>query len=213
MPSEMTIPIISIFLTVFPPDISSGYNRQELSKMKKVTFEEVYANAYVRESIQVLIRQTIRKYPMLAPNRGEIEQEILIRLNSALVNYAPDRGASPITFTRRILNFALKDILRLHFSKKAIKRRCAINFDDVFSDAEAVTEKPAVLIELRMDIESVMRFLTPIRREICRKLMDGDSYTHIAFELKIPRWELVGRHIPAIREVFQHENLEKYLEI
>lgn len=181
--------------------------------MPQVTFEEVYANAYVPESIHVLIRQTIRKYPMLAPHRDEIEQEMLIRLNSALINYNPNCGASPITFARRVLDFALKDLLRLSFSKKAIKRRCSINFDAAFSDADAVTEKSAVLIELRMDIESVMPSLTPIRREICRKLMDGDSYTNIAFELKIPRWELMSRHIPAIREIFQRENFEKYLEI
>ena len=40
--------------------------------MGTINFEEVYANAYVRESVETLVATTARQYPMLANYQDDI---------------------------------------------------------------------------------------------------------------------------------------------
>lgn len=183
--------------------------------MPNVTFEEVYANVYVRESIEVLIRKTVKQYPMLTPHRDEMEQEMLIRLNAAMENYDhATGGASVETFARNVLFFAIKDFRRRHFSQKALARCYSVNFEDLIADVDDIgLENSAVLHELRMDIKSVMPLLTHVQQEIYRKLMEGCSVLRISIELKIPRHDIRRTHVPAIRALFHQQNFEKYLEI
>lgn len=180
--------------------------------MKKITFEEVYASAYVRQSIEVIIENTIRNYPMLTPHRLDIEQELLIRLNKAVNNYDHNAKCSIETFARRVLEFAIKDVRKSHFSKKAIMVRCCLELNDFIVDSEMICIDPAINTELRMDVESIMPLLTPIQQKICRLIMSGKSLTATASHLGIPLHMVRCKHIPKIREIFQKENLDKYLE-
>ena len=181
--------------------------------MKKITFEEVYAIAYVRQSVEVIIENTIRKYPMLAPHRLDIEQELLIRLNKAVNNYDHSAKCNIKTFAWGVLKFAMKDVRRIYFSKKAINDRCCLEFNDVVVDKEMIWVESADKTQLCMDIKSIMSLLTPIQRQVCELIMSGESLTATARHLGIPLHAVRQNHIPEIREVFKKENLDKYLEI
>jgi RNA polymerase sigma factor (sigma-70 family) len=180
--------------------------------MKKITFEEVYAIAYVRESIEVIIESTINKYPMLAPHRLDIEQELLIRLSKAVNNYDHNTKCSIKTFARRVLEFAIKDVRKTYFSKKTINYRCCLEFNDFIVDTEMIFVDSAGKNELRMDIKSIISLLTPIQRQVCELIMSGESLTATANHLGIPLHAVRKNHIPEIREIFKKENLEKYLD-
>ncbi len=55
--------------------------------MPNVKFEDVYANAYVRESVAYLVTTTIRQYPMLANSEKDLEQELWIALARKLLDH------------------------------------------------------------------------------------------------------------------------------
>lgn len=181
--------------------------------MKKITFEEVYADAYVRQSIKVIIENTTKRYPMLAPHRLDIEQGLLIRLNNAVQKYDPNENSCIKTFARCVLELAIKDIRRNYFSKKAIMMHYCLELNEYITDTEMIYDSSASKTELCMDIESIMLLLTPIQREVCQLIMSGESLTATASHLKIPLHAVRCKHIPEIREVFKKENLDKYLKI
>ena len=58
-----------------------------------LTFEEVYAMTYVRESIECLLDQNLRQYPVLNGYKDDLRQEILIRLNNELPVFDPEKSS------------------------------------------------------------------------------------------------------------------------
>ena len=61
--------------------------------MPNVKFEDVYANAYVRESVAYLVATTIRQYPMLANSEKDLEQELWIALARKLPRFQSARSS------------------------------------------------------------------------------------------------------------------------
>ena len=79
--------------------------------MGTTNFEEVYANAYVRESVETLVATTARQYPMLANYQDDIRQELWLAINKHLPKFSPDKSTLN-TFCRMVLETALKEIRR-----------------------------------------------------------------------------------------------------
>jgi DNA-directed RNA polymerase specialized sigma24 family protein len=90
--------------------------------MGTINFEEVYANAYVRESVETLVTTTARQYPMLTNYQDDIRQELWLAINKSLPQFNPDKS-NLNTFCRIVLETALKEIRRGYFSQRSISER------------------------------------------------------------------------------------------
>ena len=89
-----------------------------------LTFEEVYAMTYVRESIECLLDQNLRQYPVLNGYKDDLRQEILIRLNNELPVFDPEKSSFN-TFFRRVLHAAMYDARKVYFRNQNLTLRFA----------------------------------------------------------------------------------------
>ena len=62
-----------------------------------------------------------------------------------------------------------------------------------------------------MDLAVVMNRLTPTQRQICQWIMDGVSLRAIARQLGVSDSSFFFLYIRPIRDEFQKEKMEKYL--
>ena len=98
-----------------------------------LTFEEVYAMTYVRESIECLLDQNLRQYPVLNGYKDDLRQEILIRLNDELPVFDPEKSSFN-TFFRRVLHAAMYDARKVYFRNQNLTLRFAAELEDFESD-------------------------------------------------------------------------------
>lgn len=141
--------------------------------------------------------------------------------------YVPGREASRKTYLGRVIRNKIMDLIR---ERETDKRRiaCLTNSLDEFmrdedgcvamSDrigAVAGLEDPRNHIretQLRMDVSSVLRKLTPDQKRLCRLLGDkGFTIKEASEHLKIPRGT-VYEEVMRIRAVFANEGLADYLK-
>ena len=168
--------------------------------MGAINFDDVYAKAYVRKSVEVLAATTTRQYPMLANYEDEIRQDLWIAINRKLSLFDPARGAVD-TFCRRVMNSALKDIRRKYFSKKSIFNRNTVEMCSEASAGENWTEdvNRAILIA---DVRALVMSLPPIQGSICRMIMDGWPMRRIAAHHKISIALLYRKYINPLKKNF-----------
>ncbi len=57
--------------------------------MTETTFEVVYANAYVRESVNVLMANLMNQYPAMRPDEDDIRQQLLLILDRQIPRFNP----------------------------------------------------------------------------------------------------------------------------
>lgn len=177
--------------------------------MGAINFNDVYADASVRNAVEVVTEQQIRKIPSLSLYRDDIQQELWICIAKALEKFDSKHGCSLQTFLDNVIERRVINICQ-HF----------ISAHDLFSDtvhdvsenSPASARESIRMAELRMDLAVVMNRLTPTQRQICQWIMDGVSMKGIARMMKIPYSSLFHFYIAAIREEFQKEKMQKYLE-
>jgi RNA polymerase sigma factor (sigma-70 family) len=176
-------------------------------KMGTINFEDVYANAYVRESVESLVATTIRQYPMLVNYEDDIRQELWIAINNHLQLFIPAKSSLD-TFFRLVLENALKDIRRGFFSNKSIFCRNASDLDLCESRMEPQTDdvNRAMLIA---DVRAVIKTLDPIRKSICELLMDGYTMREIAAYHKISVGILYKKYLTPIKKIFIQAGIKK----
>ena len=170
--------------------------------MPQVTFEEVYADAYVRESINVLIANLINQYPVLRPEEDDIRQILLDFLNRRLPRFDHEKS-SLHSFVRRTLEFGVLEIKRIYFSKVAFKRNAILHFS-VSIDDDYIANFIDSSVERRETIEAVRHAVTllpPNQRKICAMLADGETLVDICRNLRIGFTTLKYKLIPDIRRV------------
>jgi len=178
--------------------------------MGAINFDDVYANAYVRESVEVTTEQLARKFPALASCQDDIRQELWIYIAKAVDQYDPERGGSLETFFRNVIekrSFNVRRHLIATIGSPAFQSSI-----DTEVNFPACSRNEIRLLELRMDLAVVMERLTPIQRQICQWIMDGVAMKAIARRLNIPYSSLFHFYIEDIRNEFQREKMEKYLE-
>lgn len=174
--------------------------------MPNVKFEDVYANAYVRESVAYLVATTIRQYPMLANSEKDLEQELWIALARKLPRFQSARS-SLNKFCRVILEVSLKEIRRKLFSRRSIVARTSLELTMEMQDF--LTWDGLEKATLIFDVQSVLQNLSPEQKEICEMLMDGFSIRQIAQRINIPVGTLYKHQIAELREIFTLAGLKK----
>ena len=179
--------------------------------MGAISFDDVYADAYVRESVEFTTEHLIRRIPSLSSYRDDIRQELWIYIAQAVDQYDPERGGSLATFFRNVMERRIIDVWRHFFTMNGNEMsHCSL---DTENDLPVYAKNDARLTELRMDFAVVIERLTPIQRQICQLLMDGLSLRNVAARLGIPFSSFMHRYIRPIRDEFRKENIEKYLDL
>ena len=182
--------------------------------MKKVIFEEVYADAYVRKSIDVIIEKTIIRRPDLEPLRKDMEQELLIGLNKAVSRYNPERSGSIKTFARKVLDLEIKRVIRDNCTQKAICNRLANEVDETIIQEGVMNfrDNSSRMLQLRMDIDSVLALLPVEQQNICEAIMSGKALETIAAEKNMPISTFYKKHVYQLRKIFSAKNLDDYIK-
>ena len=175
--------------------------------MKKVTFEEVYANAYVRESINVLMANLINQYPMLRTDEDDIRQRLLLILDRQISKFDSEKSSLE-RFARITLEFGVREIRRAYFGKKTLARNKVVRLAEPISDDFSHDEHDDSVErrELTEAISVAMKELTPVQRLICELLADGEPLWIVCKKAGMRYSTLEDRQLPAIRRM-----LEKHL--
>jgi len=152
-------------------------------------------------------------------DREDLLQESLFCWFNERDKYDPERGASRETYMSRIVKYRL---LKIREKAYAEKRRLMygsesldefINPDDNSSSANKKNQ-PSTFIEpgLGIDLATVFKKLTPERQQICAMLREEDiSILQISKRLK-KNHNYVYREVQRLRQIFEEEGLEGYLE-
>jgi len=153
--------------------------------MGTINFDDVYANAYVRESVDALVATTVHQYPMLSTYEDEIRQDLWIAVSRKLSLYNPEKS-SVDTFCRRVMNNALRDIRRKYFTNKSLSARNTLDFDFTSASVSGslLTDdvNRAMLIA---DVRTFVMSLPPVHRSICHMIMEGRPMRQVAARHKI----------------------------
>ena len=162
------------------------------------------------------VSQFQANYPWLKGlDFDDLLQECLIHWYLNRAKFRESKGASIKTYMARVLTTHLQLLLRRelydkrkasHFSESLEKTlgEGEPTLADIFPADEATTE-----MGMRIDIESALRMLTPLQREICKLLEDGYPVSRIAEMLGKPR-STIRDKIGKIRELFSQRGLKDY---
>ena len=175
-------------------------------KMGTINFEDVYANAYVRESVESLVSTTVRQYPMLDNYQDDIRQELWLAINKHIPQFSPEKS-NLNTFCRIVLESALKEIRRGYFSNRCISER--VNTAPINEELAAYSHDDIDRFVLCKEVNAIVEDLSPIRKKICELLMDGHSMNDVARILHIPIGSLYKHHISALRILFTKAGFKK----
>ena len=177
--------------------------------MGAINFDDVYANAYVRESVEVVAEQLVKQFPALTIFQDDIKQELWIYIFRAIEKFDPDRGCSLETFFRNLIDIRSIDICRRYLNPDARLQ----SLDDMDEEELPVFSCPETrLLSLRMDLALVMRRLTPEQRQVCQWIMDGLSLRAIARKLNVSDSNFFFLYVCPIRDEFRKEKMEEYLK-
>ena len=176
--------------------------------MGAINFDDVYANAYVRESVETLVEMTVRQYPMLTSYEDDIRQELWIAIARRLPRFNEQRSSID-TFCRRVMNNALKDIRRRFFSSKTISSRTMVELDDGDTRCEEPGNDDVNRAMLIADVRAVLATLSPIQKSICEMIMDGCPKRDIAERHNISVALLYKKYIKPMKIIFAEAGLKK----
>lgn len=179
-----------------------------------LTFEEVYAMTYVRESIECLLDQNLRQYPILNGYKDDLRQEILIRLNDELPVFDPEKSSFN-TFFRRVLHAAMYDARKVYFRNQNLTLRFAAELEDFESDdtdsipaeslaAYARYSKNTVEEEmLKQDVHAIIQTCSPELQKVANALLAGCSIRFLArqHQMTVPRFRRM--YIRPLRKAFE----------
>ena len=176
--------------------------------MGAINFNDVYADAYVRKSVEVATEQQIRKFPSLASYADDIKQELWIYIAEAVAQFDSSRKCALRTFLWKVISNRIVTI-RNSFRPPDAN---VLSYDAGEDEEFPMYAKDAVrLAELRMDLAVVMNRLTPTQRQICQWIMDGVSLRAIARQLGVSDSSFFFLYIRPIRDEFRKEKMENYL--
>lgn len=175
--------------------------------MIETTFEVVYANAYVRESVNVLMANLMKQYPAMRPDEDDIRQQLLLILDRQIPRFNPAKSSLE-RFARITLEFGVREVRRAYFGKKTLARNKVVRLAEPISDDFSCDEHDDSVErrELTGAIREAMKELTPVQRLICELLADGEPLWIVCQKAGMRYSTLKDRQLPEIRRV-----LKKYL--
>ncbi len=179
-----------------------------------LTFEKVSAMPYVRESIECLLDQNIRKYPVLNGYKDDLRQEILIRLNNDLPVFDPEKSSFN-TFFRRVLKAAIYDARKAYFKQQNLTLYFAADIGDFESDdtdhipaeswaAYARHSQNTVEHEmLKQDVREVIQCCSPELQKVANAILAGCSIRFLARQYKMSYPRFWRQYIRPLRKAFE----------
>ena len=177
---------------------------------KKITFEELYANPYIQESVNSTTAAIVKIHPRLQMFDDDIRQDLWLQINAAIPNYSPEGKATPETFFRHAIDLRKVNIAEryLHLAGCSIFAMEAMECILMTMGANTVTLENQ---NLRRDLDEVMEKLTPKQRFVCELIMAGQSFKTICNNLHISQSFLKKGYILPIRKKFIEAKLDQYL--
>lgn len=166
------------------------------------------------------IAESIPRRTGLRPEDGEdIMQEAALRIIQARGGYDVERGASEATYLNHVANNAVKMSLRARRAMKVANLELTL---DVPLDGEKIDEdqegdrvidtvkderwrESQRASDLKMDVETVLAYLTPLERKACLALKAGVP------KVELPR--LLGIRPSRFKHQFMPELMRKFKRI
>jgi RNA polymerase sigma factor (sigma-70 family) len=163
-----------------------------------------------------LIRKFQESYPWIKGlDFDDLLQECLFHWYLNRGSYRQGKGASAKTYMAKVLKNQLQLMLR---EQQADKRKIiheAISLEvpvgegeTTLADLIADNQSPAD-DSIRLDVEAIVRTLTPLQREVCNLLAQEYSVKRVAELLGKPR-STIRDEIKRIREIFSQRGLKDY---
>jgi RNA polymerase sigma factor (sigma-70 family) len=162
-----------------------------------------------------LVRKFQESYPWIKGlDFDDLLQECLFHWYLHRGSYQEGKGASIKTYMATVLKNQLQLILR---EQQADKRRAiheAISLEEPVGEGETtladlIADQSPADDSIRLDVEAIVRTLTPLQREVCNLLAQEYSVKRVAELLGKPR-STIRDEIKRIREIFSQRGLKDY---
>ncbi len=154
----------------------------------------------------------------------DLVQDVILHWWEQRRRYSSERGASPQTFMRRVVEKKLLDISRRERAGKRRGERYAASLseelgpddgttlEDMVPDDSPGTElgRAAEETELRLQVQRVFKLLSVRQQELALELSRGMKIAEISRQLNVPRSTLYDE-LARIQEMFRNEGLEEFL--
>lgn len=176
---------------------------------KKPTFEDLYANPYIQESVNTIVAAIVKVHPRLQMYSDDIKQELWLQINDAIPDYSPHGKARMETFFRRLLDRRGVNVAKHFLLDDAIAQGYVELKEEINPSSSKKSSFQLAL--LKADLETVFKKLTAEQRQICEWIMDGDSFRTIAKRKGLTQYFLIKDYIQPIKDVFSVEKLDRYL--
>ncbi len=141
--------------------------------MTKITFEDVYATEYIRQSIDVLASRTLKKHPSLPCDKDDLQQMALIAINRAIPNYSPSKSSIK-TYFRKVIVRRLVSEVRSHYRTKTPP---PLSIEDV--KPSAISQFANGDFQLSLNVKQVIETLPTNLQKVCHALLQGNSIREI----------------------------------
>jgi RNA polymerase sigma factor (sigma-70 family) len=163
-----------------------------------------------------LVRKFQEDYPWIKGlDFNDLLQECLFHWYLHRGSYQEGKGASVKTYMAKVLKNQLQLILRKQQADKRKTIHEAMSLDEPVGEGEATladliadNQSPAD-DSLRLDVEAIVRTLTPLQREVCQLLAQEYSVKRLAELLGKPR-STIRDEIKRIRDIFSQNGLKDY---
>jgi len=161
-----------------------------------------------------LVAQFLANHPWLKTLEfDDILQECLVHWYFQRGTFQADKGVPIKSYMASILSHKLQSILRSQLSDRRKIDHLTQSLEKHLGEGdltlgETLPSEGETDMALRLDIQDVMRELTPLQRRICRLLEEGYPVTEIAQALGKPR-STVRDEIKRIRNIFSQRGLKQ----
>jgi RNA polymerase sigma factor (sigma-70 family) len=145
-------------------------------------------------------------------NRGDEEDlvaEVVEHWLRQRHRYVPGRGASRITFLKKVCKNKLIDLRRA--AEARIRHQSARELDDLMPGTSEQPDHELIFQELRDRLRLVYGQLPTVQRRVVDAIIETESMTDAAKRLGVSRPALHRRLVP-IRAVFRDAGLHEYLD-
>lgn len=145
----------------------------------------------------------------------DLLQECLIHWYLNRGRFRESKGASIKTYMAKVLNTQLQLILRRELYDKRKASHLAESLEKPLGEGRGTladiipADEHTTEVGMRIDIESALRVLTPLQREICKLLGQDYPIKKIAEILGKPR-STIRDEIKRIRKLFSQKGLKDY---
>ncbi|MFC1593113.1 RNA polymerase sigma factor [Candidatus Omnitrophota bacterium] len=167
-----------------------------------------------------ITKSLVRKFQESSPwikglDFDDLLQECLFHWYLHRGSYREGKGASIRTYMAIVLKNQLQLILREQQADKRKTIHGAISLDECVGESETpladlITDNQSPADDsLRLDVEAIVRTLTPLQREVCQLLAQEYSVKRLAELLEKPR-STIRDEIKRVREIFSQKGLKDY---